>query len=140
MPFGNDAFSEHARKMIARMAREIVSDAYGVSHAALYADSRGDSHLSLARQTAMYLAHVVGQLTLNEVASTFGRDRSTVSHGCINIEDRRDSPMFDLQIEYMENRLRDRIDAFRRRCLAVAEDGREQKEDGRERKSAPPPR
>lgn len=95
--------------MTARMAKEIVCEAYYIPHSDLLARDRGGAHLALARQTAMYLAHVVGQLTLNEVSGIFGRDRSTISHACINIEDRRDSPIFDLQMEYMEKRLRDRI-------------------------------
>lgn len=114
MPFKHDAFSNYACKVIARMAKEIACEAYGVSHCALHGNQRGDSRLALARQTAMYLAHVVGQLTLNETATLFKRDRSTVSHACMNIEDRRDSPVFDLQIEYMEKRLRGRLDAYRR--------------------------
>ena len=114
----HDAFSDNAFKVIGRMAKEIACEAFGVAHIELHGNQRGNSRLSLARQTGMYLAHVVGQLTLNETASLFRRDRSTVSHACINIEDRRDSPVFDLQIEYMEKRLRERIDAFRRDRLS----------------------
>ncbi len=106
------AFSEHACRVIARLAKVIVCDAYGIPHAALRTENRA-ANFALARQTAMYLAHVAGQLTLNEVAEIFERERSTVSHACINIEDRRDSPMFDLQLEYMEKRMRARIDEFR---------------------------
>ena len=91
------------------MAKEIVCEAYGIPHAALHGRNRGDMQMALARQTAMYLAHVVGQLTLSEVGAAFARERSTVSHACINIEDRRDSPIFDLQLDYMERRLRERI-------------------------------
>jgi chromosomal replication initiation ATPase DnaA len=72
------------------------------------AEKRG-AELARARQIAMYLAHVVGQLTLYEVAEHFGRDRSTVSHACINIEDSRDSPVLEMQLEYMEKRLRERL-------------------------------
>lgn len=105
----SDRFSDLSCKLIARMSKEIVCEAYNIPHADLLAPARGGGHLALARQTAMYLAHVVGQLSLNEIAAIFRRDRSTVSHACINMEDRRDSPVFDLQLEYMEKRLRDRI-------------------------------
>lgn len=94
--------------MIARLAREVACEGFNISHSELVGRSRSGS-LPLARQTAMYLAHVVGQLTLNDVAVLFGRDRTTVSHACVNIEDRRDSPLFDLQLDYMEKRLRERI-------------------------------
>ncbi len=107
-----NAFSDHACRVVARMAREVVCEAYGVPHAALRTDNRL-GELALARQTAMYLAHVVGQLTLNEVAGIFERERSTVSHACINIEDRRDGPVFDLQLEFMEKRMRIRLREWR---------------------------
>lgn len=116
----HDAFSDHACKVIARMAKEVACEAFSVSHSALHNQQRGDNRLALARQTAMYLAHVVGQLTLNEVATLFRRDRSTVSHACMNIEDRRDSPVFDVQVEYMEKRLRARINMFRQQSAAKA--------------------
>lgn len=111
MAISTERLSRTACKVIARMAKEIVCEAFGVPHAELIIRDRRDSRLSLARQTSIYLAHVVGQLTLNEAAACFGRDRSTISRACINIEDRRDSPVFDMQMDYMERRLRDRIGA-----------------------------
>lgn len=108
MPKKSDRFSRGADKLIARMCKEVVCEAYGIPHADLIAD-RGGTSLARARQTAMYLAHVVGQLTLNEVAEQFRRERSTVSHACINIESSRDSPIIELQFDYMETRLRERI-------------------------------
>lgn len=104
-----DRFSQSANRLTARMAKEIVCEAYGFPHAVLISPVRGGALHARARQVAMYLAHVVGQLTLNEVAEHFSRDRSTVSHACINIEDSRDSPIIDLQIEYMEKRFRERL-------------------------------
>ena len=105
----SNRFSRTACRLIARMSKEVVCEAYRIPHAALLSKDRGGVHLALARQITMYLSHVVGQLTLNEIAEHFGRDRSTVSHACINIEDRRDSPIFDLQLEHMEMLLRARI-------------------------------
>ena len=109
MPLESDRFSHMACKVIARMAKEVVCEAFGVPHADLIVRDRRDAKLSAARQSAVYLAHVVGQLTLNEAAACFQRDRSTISHACISVEDRRDSPVFDLQMDYMEKRLRERI-------------------------------
>jgi chromosomal replication initiation ATPase DnaA len=113
MPFKQDAFSQRTCRVIARLAKEIVCEAYAVSHAELLDGQRGSAQVAQARHVAMYLAHVVGQLTLNEVAIVFKKSRTTVSHCCTNIEDRRDSPIFDLQIEFMEKRLRERINDFR---------------------------
>lgn len=109
MPKRSGRFSRGAGRLIARMSKEIVCEAYGIPHAELMASDRGGAPLARARQTAMYLAHVVGQLTLYEVAELFHRERSTVSHACINMENSRDSPIIDLQLDYMETRLRDRI-------------------------------
>ncbi len=115
MPFNEDAFSGQTCRVIARLAKEVVCEANALPHAALLDEPRGDTHLALSRQIAMYLAHVVGQLTLNEVGTYFKKNRATVSHSCTNVEDRRDSPIFDLQLEFMEKQLRDRIARFRAR-------------------------
>ena len=119
MYFDEDAFSHCTRRIIARMAKEIVCQAHGIPHSELYGNARGDADLAFARQIAMYLAHVVGQLTLNEIAELFERDRSTVSHACSNIEDRRDRPYFNLQLEQLEKRLRDRMFEYRSEMLAM---------------------
>ncbi|GJL91311.1 helix-turn-helix domain-containing protein [Hyphococcus sp.] len=109
MPKKSDRFSSIACKLTARMAKEIVCEAYGLPHASLMTTDKRGAELARARQIAMYLAHVVGQLTLYEVAEHFGRDRSTVSHACINIEDSRDSPVLEMQLEYLEKRFRERL-------------------------------
>ena len=109
MPKKSDRFSSVACKLTARMAKEIVCEAYGLPHASLMTIEKRGAELARARQIAMYLSHVVGQLTLYEVAELFHRDRSTVSHACISIEDSRDSPVLEMQLEYMEKRLRERL-------------------------------
>ncbi len=122
-----DRFSETACRLIARMAKEIVCEAYSVPHAELMAPERRSAAHARARQVAMYLAHVVGQLTLNEVSEHFGRDRSTVSHACVNVEDSRDSPVIELQLDYMERRLRARIRAAETAGLFSRGEGLERK-------------
>lgn len=104
-----DRFSKNAMRLTARMAKEIVCEAFCIPHAEIMAQERGGVAHARARQVAMYLAHVIGQLTLQEVAEQFGRERSTVSYACIAIENSRDSPVLELQIDYMERRLRERL-------------------------------
>jgi len=104
-------FAPITRMILARMSKEIVCEGFCLTMAQLNCRDRGPVNAALARQCAMYLAHIVGQLSLNEISQAFERDRSTVSHGCNNIEDRRDSPVFDVQLDYMEKRLRKRIRA-----------------------------
>ena len=111
---GAPAVSE--RNDLARLAMEVACDAYNVSIANLTSSSRCRAHVALARQTAMYLAHVVAQLSFSEIAVEFSRNRTTVSHACHLIEDRRDSPMFNMQINVMESILRDHISAARLRA------------------------
>lgn len=47
------------------------------------------------RQISMYVCHVVLQISLTDIGLAFGRDRTTVSHACNVVEDRRDDPAFD---------------------------------------------
>lgn len=113
--------------VIARMAKEVACHSYGVSLAALNGRDKKPIDVVLARQCAMYLAHIVGQLTLAEVSQVFERDRSTIGHACNNVEDRRDSPIFDMQLDYMEKLLRERIEAAERQGLFAAHAPKERK-------------
>lgn len=67
--------------------------------------SRCRKQTALARQLAMYLAHVVLGRSLTEIGDAFGRDRTTVSHACALIEDMRDDPAFDEEVSAFERRL-----------------------------------
>jgi len=71
----------------------------------LFHRSRCCSHIAGARQLAMYLLHVTLGRTMVEVGDFFGRDRTTVSHACGRIEDRRDSPEFDKAVAMLEGDL-----------------------------------
>ncbi|MCW5721270.1 MAG: chromosomal replication initiator DnaA [Devosia sp.] len=65
--------------------------------------SRCRAGAARARQIAMYLAHVVFGASLAEIGLAFGRDRTTVSHACGLIEDLRDDPAFDAELERLES-------------------------------------
>ncbi|HEX2146378.1 MAG TPA: helix-turn-helix domain-containing protein, partial [Pseudorhizobium sp.] len=47
------------------------------------------------RQISMYVCHVALSMPQQDVGVAFGRDRTTVSHACHVVEDRRDDPFFD---------------------------------------------
>jgi len=47
------------------------------------------------RQISMYVCHVVLQISMTDIGLSFGRDRTTVSHACHVVEDRRDNPAYD---------------------------------------------
>lgn len=54
------------------------------------------------RQISMYVCHVALRIPQNDIATAFGRDRSTVGHACHVVEDRRDDPVFDDFVSAME--------------------------------------
>lgn len=69
---------------------------------AVIADADRSTAASFARNLAMYLAHVAFGMSLGRTARAFGRDRSTITHACRAIEDRRDDPRFDRWLEALE--------------------------------------
>lgn len=58
---------------------------------------RGRSGLGVARvrHIAMYTAHTTLGVSMKDVGTAFGRDRSTVAHACKLVEDLRDDKEFD---------------------------------------------
>ena len=64
--------------------------------------TRGSAQASLARQVAMYLAHVGLEMSLTRVGLAFGRDRTTAAYACHKVEDRRDDPEFDNKLDELE--------------------------------------
>lgn len=100
------------RDRIARAAIELCCSAYGVSIHEMLLAGRSRASAAYARQVAMYLSHVVGGITLGELSAAFQRDRSTVGHACHIIEDRRDSPVFDREVEALEQEYREQIARF----------------------------
>jgi len=76
----------------------LVADALRVPVEEIVAGARGSARSARARQAAMYLAHVALGISLTAVGRFFGRDHSTVAHGCHRVEDRRDHPDFDALI------------------------------------------
>jgi Bacterial dnaA protein helix-turn-helix len=81
---------------------QAVVQVFGVGREDLHRLSRGRAKVALARQVAMYLAHVACGMTLSDTGRLFGRDRTTVAHACGVIEDRRDDPLFDRALDLLE--------------------------------------
>ncbi len=90
----------------ARLARTLVAYAFGVPEQDMESLTRRSAAVAFGRQVAMYLAHISFELSLSRVAIAFSRDRTTVSHACHLIEDRRDDPEFDARLDDLENVLR----------------------------------
>ena len=92
----------HARELI----NVAVAAAFTVPVRELRAASRRRAPVALARQSAMYLAHVTLGLTFTEVGHVFGRDRTTAAHACRKIEDRRTELRLDTALAELEHALR----------------------------------
>jgi len=94
---------EPSRNAQMRLAIELaVSRVFGVETQKIVHANRGVARVALARQVAMYLAHVGCGLSLTAAGQLFGRDRTTVAHACLIVEDRRDDPVFDRILELLE--------------------------------------
>ena len=72
----------------------VVARAFHLPAADLLAPTRR-ADIALARQVAIYVAHVGLAETLTAAGRRFGRDRSTAAHACRRVEARRDDPGFD---------------------------------------------
>jgi chromosomal replication initiation ATPase DnaA len=67
--------------------------------------SRGSGHAASARQLAIYLAHVLLERPQDVVADLFQRKRTTVAHSVQAVEDLRDDPRIEAEIERIELQL-----------------------------------
>lgn len=95
--------SRRTRSCVSREAIEhAVAHVFGIAGRDLRRTTRGRAKVALARQVAMYLAHVGCGLSLTETGRLFERDRTTVAHACGVIEDRRDDPLFDRVLDLLE--------------------------------------
>lgn len=104
--YDEPAFRPRSMPTQASLARMMVAQAYDVPLEEIAATTRRNPRAALARQVAMYLAHVVLGMTMSEIADAFGRDRTTASYACQRIEDLRENPTHDGQLEWLEAQLR----------------------------------
>lgn len=88
------------------LAVGLTAYALGLRAEDILAPGRGRPATSFARHVSMYLCHVAFGMSLSRLARAFDRDRSTVAHGCHQVENRRDDPDFDAWIEQLEDGLR----------------------------------
>lgn len=84
------------------MLEQTVALVFDVALDQIQLPTRGPAQVAVARQVAMYLAHVACGLSLTDAGALFGRDRTTVAHACQVVEDKREEPAFDQAIELLE--------------------------------------
>lgn len=58
------------------------------------------------RTIAIYVCHVVLQISMTDIARAVGRHRTTIGYTCGVVEDRRDDPAFDDLVTGIENEVR----------------------------------
>ncbi len=97
--------SRRAEQARVNLAQTAVAQAFNVALAEMRAPTRRKAPIAFARQTAMYLSHVALGVSLTRTGACFGRDRTTASHACRIIEERRDDPRFDMQLCRLEEGL-----------------------------------
>jgi hypothetical protein len=85
-----------------RLAARLVASYYHLKLGEIVGRPRGSHDVTRARHLAMYLAHVVGGLSLSAVGAGFRRDRTTASYACHRVEDARDDPAFDAALSDLE--------------------------------------
>jgi chromosomal replication initiation ATPase DnaA len=79
----------------------LVADRRRVDVMDLLRTSRSQAHIAAARQLAMYLVNVKLGRTMTDIGTLFGRDRTTVSHACRVVEDRREGA-FEREVDRLE--------------------------------------
>lgn len=90
---------------------DIVAAAQGVPVEEISARGRRSAPAALARQCAMYLAHVVLGASYTEIGRRFHRDRTTVAYACRVVEERREDANFDRLLTSIEHSIRAQSDS-----------------------------
>jgi len=88
------------------IAQAMVAQIYGVNVKAMRSRRRSNPRTALARQIAMYLSHIVLQMTFAQIGMAFGRNRSTACHAMHHVENLRDDPELDRTLVQLETLLR----------------------------------
>ena len=83
-----------------------VAAAFMVPVGEIHATTRRTASAALARQSAMYLAHVAFGLNFTGAGRAFGRARTTAARACRAIEERREETRLDTALADLEHALR----------------------------------
>lgn len=89
---------------------DLVSDACGVSRAAMLGAAYGTREVSAARHLAMYLMNVMLGWKMEAVGLVFRRGRLTVRYACACVEDRRDAPEFEALVSSLEEKIKGELE------------------------------
>ncbi len=90
----------------------VVSSIFQISKDQIFSPQRGKASVAFARQIAMYLTHITCGHSYTDIGCFFGRDRTTVSHACQLIEDKREDPDIDWSLDLTEHSILSLINHF----------------------------
>lgn len=91
-----------AHRSVCRAVRMIAGEMVFLIGGGVPAGRNRRFAMSHIQQIAMYVCHVVLQLTMTDIAAAFGMDRTTVGHACARVEDRRDDGAYDVLVGSIE--------------------------------------
>lgn len=97
-----DAFDPQKDEDCVELAAALVAYALGLKTDEILARGRGRQAIVQARQITIYLSCTGLGMSLSRVSRALLRDRSTASHACQVIEDRREDADFDVWCEQLE--------------------------------------
>ena len=95
-------------RAVGELTAQLIAAAAGLTPDALRGRDR-DLRAGRARQIAFYLVHIGLGWPLDRTGRLFSRQRSTISHACRQVEDRRDDAALDRQLGRLEAVLRDAV-------------------------------
>lgn len=84
----------------------LVSSIYGIAMDEIVRVTRGSDKAVAARQLAIYLSHTALAMPLTDLASVYGRSKSTALHSVRKIEAMREDPKVDRTLSWLETALR----------------------------------
>ncbi len=81
---------------------DICAALFNVSSKEMRQTGRTGQEAARVRQIAMYVTHITLGLNMHQVGRGFARDRGTVRHACMAVEDLREDPEFDRAVTTAE--------------------------------------
>lgn len=98
-----EARRSHYQSKCFSLVVELVSSFFEVSVESLQGRTRGIAPICQARQICMYLLHTSFSISYPEIGQLFRRDRTTISHACMVVEDLRDDCAIDSNLTRLES-------------------------------------
>jgi hypothetical protein len=91
-----------ALRSVCRAVRLVVGEMVFLVAGRAASDSDRRFAVAHIQHIAMYVCHVGLQMTMTDIGSAFGRDRTTVGYACARVEDRRDDRAYDELVSAIE--------------------------------------